>query len=174
MTPQLTPAQLTTLRNAINADPVLSALEDTPDNALIVADEFNLLASPAFWAWRTKVSKDEYTKGTGPSGTLFDWASAGGFIARSQGERDAWKELFNGTNTTDPSRTNVRAAFDDIFSGTGAGAQNNRTHLAAVSRRRVTRAERLYATGTGSTAVPGLAAVEGLLTYQEVRAARGG
>jgi len=135
-----------------------------------IADALNVAASPAYWVWRTNVLKSEYTNSVGPDGTTFAWTGAGGFIARSAGETNAWRELFNGTLSVDPSKSNVRQAFADIFSGSGVSAVANRAHMSAVSRRLATVGETLYATGTGTTGAPATMAVgcEGDVTVQNV------
>jgi hypothetical protein len=76
--------------------------------------------------------------------------------------------MFNSTGTVDPSQPNIQAAFADIFSGAGAGAKGCRDHLLAMSRRKASRAERVFATGVGSTASPGKLVVEGSITLGDV------
>lgn len=174
----LTPAQLQTFKThlaantntvSINGTPTaINAVPHTTDNAFAVAAWYNLVASPDFWVWRTSVTKAEFVQGTSVDGTTFNWTGAG-FITRSQGERDAWRELFNGTESCNPSLPNVRQAFQDIFSGGTAPAPANRTHLAAVGRRKATNAEQVFATGTGSTASPAVMGFEGAVQFQEVQ-----
>jgi hypothetical protein len=135
-----------------------------------LADFYNQAASPAFWVWKTRVSKDELTNGVGPEGTTFTWVG-NGFITRSAGEQAAWRELFSVDGTVDPSQANVRQAFADIFSGTGNAAAN-RTHLLAMSRRLSTYGEALYATGTGSTAAPATLTFRGQITGTDVGQSR--
>lgn len=166
----LTPAQLSTLKTAINADSALSSQPNNSDGAFVIAAAMNLAASPDFWVWRTNVAKNELTNSVSSDGTTFTWVG-NGFITRSAGEQTAWQELFNGTQTINASLPNVRQAFADIFSGTGNAAAN-RTHLLTVARRKATRAEKLFATGTGSTASPGVLTFEGALSFQDVQDAR--
>ena len=183
----LTPAQLTTLKNniAASADTIPSALNgscaglvgtavnavpNTSDGNFCLAAVYNQPAAVAFWAWRTSVSKSDYVTGTSPDATTFIWAG-NGFITRTAQEQTAWQEMFSVTGTVDPSKANVRQAFTDIFSGTG-NAASNRTHMTAMSRRLVTRFERLYTTGTGSTGSPGLLVVEGAVSGQVIEQAR--
>jgi hypothetical protein len=66
----------------------------------------------------------------------------------------------------------VRAAFDDVFSGTGAGAVNNRAHIVAMSRRLASRIEKLLATGTGTTGSPATMGFEGPISYRDIQLAR--
>ena len=145
---------------------------DVPDISQAIANLYNQNASPDWWAWRRSVTKTEYVSELGPSGTTFSWSGSGGFIARSANEQNAWRELFNGTNSVNPSLANVRQAFADIFSGSGAAAVANRAHLTAVSRRLASRVEKLLGIGTGSTAVPGLLGYEGPITASEIEYAR--
>lgn len=175
----MTQAQLATLKAdiAANANTVpvngtptpISAVPASPDNAAAVAAWYNLEADPAYWVWRTRVTKSELVTSVGPDGTTFNW-TGNGFIARSAGEQTAWQELFNGSQSVNAALTNVRQAFADIFSGTGNAAAN-RTHLLAVARRKAAAAEKLFATGTGSTASPAAMAFEGSLTAADVLAA---
>jgi hypothetical protein len=163
----LTSAQLTALKNDIAADGTLSQIPHTSDGAFDVAAAYNLAFAPDFWVWKTSITKHELVNGTGPDGTVFNWTGAG-FITRSQGERDAFAAIFNSTLTCNPSLPQVRQAFGDIFSGNTAPAPANRTHLLAIARRKATRAERLFAAGTGSTASPGTLTFEGTLSFNDV------
>jgi hypothetical protein len=166
----LTLTQLQALKTEITNDAALNAYPQNSDGAFAIADILNLTAAPDFWVWRTFVAKEEYVSGASVDGTNFSWTGTG-FITRSVGERDAWRELFQ-NGSCNPSLPNVRQAFTDIFSGGVAPAPANRTHLSAVSRRKATRAEQVLATGTGSTGSPGLLTFEGELTYQDVQDAR--
>lgn len=167
---ELTLAQKQTLKAAILADPVLAAKTSGPGTDYgFIADALNKDAAPAFWGYKALLGKHELTDQTSPDGTTFAWGgTTGGFINRSQGERDCWREIWNTSLSCNPSRANVRAAFDDIFSGAGAGAVNNRAHIAAMIRRKATVVEKLFATGTGSTASPGTFAVEGSVDLSDI------
>lgn len=168
----LTQPQLVILKNDIAADATLNALpQGNEDNATVVANSYNLNAVPDYWVWRTAVSRGELTNATSVDGTIFSWVGSG-FITRAQGERDAWRELFDDRGFVNPSLTQVRQAFADIFSGAIAPAPANRTHLNTISRRKANRAEKLYiTTGVGTTAAPSTLVVEGIITVQNVVAA---
>jgi hypothetical protein len=176
----LTPAQLSTLKTHIAANTnqvlyggVLTNINAVPNNSdgnLAIADWYNLTASPDFWVWRTSVEKKEVTTQVSVDGTTFTWAG-NGFISRSVGELECWNQLFNSSLTCNPSLPNVRQAFTDIFSGTGNAAAN-RTHLLASGRRKATFTEKMFATGTGSTASPATMSFEGGVTASEIDAAR--
>lgn len=167
----LTPAQLQTLKNDINADPALSVLPISSESAITIANAYNQTSAPDFWVWKPRISKDELVGGTSEDGTTFNWTGAG-FITRAQGERDAFNAIFDAQGFVNPSRPNVRQAFADIFSGGTAPAPANRTHLLAISRRKATRAEKLFATGTGSTATPATLSFEGRISTSDVETAR--
>lgn len=160
----LTTAQRATLKAHIQGNSDTNALFVSGDLSGLAA-LMNAAASPAFWVWRTSVTKNDLVQSVSVDGTTFTWVG-NGFITRSVGEQTAWRELFNGDESVNPSLANVRQAFSDIFSGTGNAAAN-RTHLLAIARRLTTRTERLFATGTGSTASPGTLVIEGVLDYTE-------
>lgn len=147
----LTNAQLLILKAAILAetDPTFVAYRtanDKPD----MAAWFNLAST--FVVWKTSVpiaqvgqamlSSDVANLTTGNSTRLQVLAAyAGG--------------SFN------PSLSDVRAGFADIFSV--AGAVGTRNALTALWKRFANRFEKLYATGTGSDATPGLLVIEGTI-----------
>lgn len=174
MAPALSDAQYAALQTDItvtHAAEFAAAVAANDDQAIAAA--YNQGATPDFWAYKTSVLRGEYLFDTSPDATTFTF-NGNGFVGRTPGELSAWRELFSLQDRTNPSLAKVRDAFADIFSGTGNAAAN-RTHIAAMSRRLVTRAERLYATGTGSTASPGSTPLLGPLTYREVAyALRGG
>ena len=163
--------QLTALKTYILADPVLSAKPMTLDGAYEMADILNAKAAPAFIVWRTSVSRHEIVAGTSAAGTVFNWAGSG-YITRAQGERDAFREMFNSTGTVNPGRPSIQAAFQDIFSGTGNAALN-RAHIQAMSKREATVFEELFAVGTGSSASPADLVVEGDIRPVEIAQAMG-
>lgn len=164
----LTTAQLQALKADIAADGTLGQIAHTPDNAFTIAAAYNAAASPDYWVWRTSVSQLEIVTTTTADGTAWSWPA---FIARSQGERDGWREMFADGGSVDASLANVRQWFADIFSGSANSAPTQRTHLLAVGRRKATRAEKLFATGTGSTGSPGTMGFEGTITDADVTAA---
>ena len=69
-----------------------------------------------------------------------------------------------GINASLPDR---RAIFDDIFSGAGGAA--TRAKLLVLWKQLATRAEKLYATGTGSDASPATMTFQGEIMMQDVQ-----
>lgn len=168
LTPQLEQLRtflLNTADTAIAA--AVAARNDTE-----VARLLNLPLAPTFWAFRTSLSEEEAMFEASPDGTLFSFTA---LIARSVQEQFVWARMFSvGQGTINPSLSNVRAAFADIFSGSQSGAPAQRAHLLAVARRPVTVYESIYATGTGTTVSPGLTPVEGPVSLDQVGRALNG
>jgi hypothetical protein len=170
----LTTQQLAAFKTALTTDPAYAAAIAVGDDTAAAAVA-NQDAAPDYYVWRTTVSEDEYTQTAGVdvananAATTFSWTGAG-YITRNQGERDAWARLFR-SGSTNPSLANVRQAFSDILSGATAPAPANRNHMLVKSKRKATRAEKLYATGTGTYASPAVLGYEGGVTADDVRRA---
>jgi hypothetical protein len=162
----LTQAQKTAFKNAISGDPAIASCLFV-NNFQCIADYYNQQSSPDWWVYKTRLSRTEVVQETSVDGTVFNWTGAG-FITRSQGERDAWRELWNSELAVNPSLANVRQAFLDIFSGATQPAPANRTHLAAMARRLASRFEKLFSTGVGSSASPATMTVEGPVSALDV------
>lgn len=165
----LTTQQLQTLKTDIANDATLNAFPNTPDGAFEIAAAYSLPASPDFWVWRTHIPQAEIVGTTTTDGTTWSWSA---YIARSQGERDGWREMFADGGFINGALANVRQGLADIFSGASNNAPQQRTHLLTVARRKSNRVEKLYAVGTGSTGSPATMVIEGTITYQDVLNAR--
>jgi hypothetical protein len=159
---ELTPAQLQTLKAAIDADPVLAAQPMDGDGNGFIADAFNALASPAWTVWRTLVSKAAIQ-----SNSAFDWTRVDNL---SVGKARIWDQLFY-TGSVNPAQPNVRTGIDSVWVGTQADLAV-RASVYTNCKRLSTRAEKLYSTGTGSDAVPATMTFEGYITSLNVDQAR--
>lgn len=160
----LTTAQLPILRAAIAAEtnPVFVALRQANNgfgDEQGMADWYNAPTSPAFIAWRSLVTKAEIT-----GDAAFDWTRVDNL---SVGKARIWSEMFNGTFSFNPSRDNIRAGIAATWIGTAADLAV-RAAVLAVCKRTALRGERVFASGTGSDAAPGLFTFEGKLTAQDV------
>ena len=173
----LTATQKQTIKADILATPQLNAFPNNGDGAAEIAAIYNANASPDYWVWRAFVSDQEVYSATSVDNTTWNWTS---YIGRSQGERDAWRQMVNMAGGYNPSLTSVRTGLADIFSGqTGSG---QRTHLLAISRRKASRGEKLFAVATvGGSGARGSAANPDTLTldtqatpvtYQDIEEAR--
>jgi hypothetical protein len=156
-------AKLTTLKAAIVADGALAALPNTADGNQAIAEAFNLTASPDFWAYK-RIPVQIKDVGDNMNG-----AEMAGLSSLNH-TRLLTVVTLSAYGGVDPSKPDRRQFFDDIFSG--AGGAITRANLAVLWRRLVTRAERLYTTGTGSTGSPGSLANHSALTRDEVEDAR--
>lgn len=174
----LTSQQFTTLRTDINANttPVPAGIPDCvsfvgqqiknlPIGAtaaeVCIAAFYNLDASPAFTVWRTNVPLAEVSN-------AFNQTELGGLTSLNTQRLQNYAAWYlTGAN---PSLQGTRDFFTNTFSG--AGGSLTRPALDVVWRRLATRAERLYATGTGSNAVPGLLVFEGAISASDVNTAR--
>ena len=155
----LTSAQQQTLKTFILGDATLNAFPNTADGAFAIAALINQPASPTFFVWRSNVPTADCKK-------AMVWTE---FVGRSAGERDAWQFMLS-NGILNAADANVRQGILDIFSGpSGAGT---RAALIAIASRAASVAEKLFATGTGSQAVPATMTVEGSLTFQDVWDAR--
>lgn len=155
----LTSQQLATLKADILADPTLSAHAAEKSYGLITA-AYNSPASPAWTVWRTLVTITE----TGRQFVGSEWA--GMTSANHTRLQTVAQWLAAGY---DASKSDIRAMFDDIWSG--AGGANTRTRLLALWKRTATRAEKLLSTGTGSDALPATLGFEGNISDADVEAA---
>lgn len=157
----LTTAQLQTLKTAINQNPAWVALPLTNSAALLIADDFNLQATPDFVVWRSSVPLDEVMRNG------MDWTRVDNL---SVGKARIWDWLSR-LGTLNPSQANVRAGIDATWVGTAADLAV-RAAVYVHCKRLATKAEKLFATGTGSDAVPATMAFEGVLSADDVAQAR--
>ena len=150
----LTTVQRTTLADALRADTdpdVVAALAIRNDTELTRL--YNL--SSTFVVWRTNVPVAEYRD-------ALTWTEVDGLTA---GKARIW-EWVTGLMTM-PLQANklaVRQGLADCW----AANSTTRASLLAVAKRFATKTEKLFTTGTGTTATPGDLVVEGTLTTEDV------
>lgn len=152
----LTPAQKQTLLTNIQATPAALTLF-TDGNLQGLADYYNATASPVFVIWRRDVSAEEI--GNAWQGTDVDGMSALNM------QRLQLMFASRPSARFDMSRADLRAAFENPF---GTNANNaSRVAMRAAWKRNATRAEQLFATGTGSDATPAVPTFTGALVYTD-------
>lgn len=155
----LTTAQQQALKAHVQADPVLSLIAPSADNAYAIADALNADAPGPFIVWRSSVLQDEIMQNG------FDWVQVDNL---SVGKARIWEWLFsNEARTFNPSKANVRAGIDEYWKGTAAMLAV-RDAVYAHCKRAASVAEKVLATGTGTTVSPALMAFEGRLTHTDV------
>ncbi len=159
----MTPAQLVTLKAAILADPALAAQPMNSDGAYAIAAALNSDASPAFWAYRKDIDSSEV-------GRAVNYVAV---AAMTTANLSRIADFLRLNLTTFAGRDDIKTFLMDTFSGAlGGQGQATRDALDLMLRRLVTRFERLYVTGTGSTAAPGTLVLEGPVSFQNVQEAR--
>ena len=156
----LTTAQKTILKAAIAADPVLSQYPNNSDGAFDISRKLDEIAVPEFVVWKTNVHKNEVGKAF----------QATALAAITSGNSDKLANFAAWNDVVDPSRADQRAFFDDVFS-VAAGA-TTRTSLLALWKRPATRAEKIFAVGTGTTLAPATMVVEGTISPNDIFDAR--
>jgi hypothetical protein len=178
---QLTTQQQQTLKAAIAAEtnPAFVTLRQA-NNEQGMADFYNAVST--FVVWQTAVPIDTITD-------AIDWAKmtpaqaipATGsdaqlaWIARAnmcQGKQFNLQNLLIGKQLIAASRPNIRAAFQDCLTAlpsTASGTNQSAgwTAVQSAMQRTCSVIERLFATGTGTTAAPGTLVVEGTLSAQD-------
>lgn len=159
----LTPAQKATIKADILANPDLNALPNNSDGNFALAMLYNVVASPDFIVWKTRVSKDEVMLNG------FDWARVDNL---SVGKARIWDWMFdNLLKVINPSKTNIRAGIDAAWVGTAADLAV-RAAIYVHCKRASSRIEKLLATGTGTTNDPATMGSEGPITPNDVESAR--
>ena len=133
----LTSAQLQVLATNMAASE-FAGLPHNSDSAATIAQAYNLPASPNFTVWREDVGVQEIKSN-------IVWAD---YVAATPGVQLAF-EFMIAEGMVNPSDPNIRQGFAAVFSGVTL------TQLTAMAKRLATRAERLFATGTGTTGSPG-------------------
>jgi len=143
----LSPAQKTALKAVVTVGDTAQQCADGDLQG--VADKMNAEASPAFWAWRTNVSRSQIYNLTDNEGNSFNWTTY-----KNQGatEQNAWVQMFMG-DQADFSQDNLRAGIAAIFTGSAA-ATAQREHILSIGRGKATRFQKVFAVGTGSTGSP--------------------
>lgn len=155
----LTAEQKAVLAADVAADPAFANLPHNSDGAFEIARAYNLLAAPAFIVWKTAVE----TKQIMENG--FVWTAVDGLTA---GKARIW-EWMASVGSINPAKVNVRQGLADAFGAASAMATAIMPHL----KRSATRAEKLFASGTGSDASPATMTFEGNLSYADVQSAMG-
>ena len=157
----LTPAQQTTLKADILADPAFADVPLSGDGAWAIAIEYNKTATLPFYVWRTNVPADEIMRNG------MDWTQVDNL---SVGKARIW-DWMTRLNVLNASKPNIRAGVDACWIGT-TPMLAVRTAIYLHFNRAATRFEKLFATGTGTTVTPALMTLEGNVSYQDVEAAR--
>lgn len=147
---------------------ILAATDQPTVDARLIRDDvtlatlYNAQASPLFWVWRSTLTAEQARAAIAGGEGLSQLDNL------TAGKRDALLWLFQGT--TQPASAAQRDAIQNL-----CGTQNLlKAAITAAQKRTVTRAERLYATGTGTEATPGVSGWEGTVTHMDISDALNG
>ena len=153
---QLSTAQLGTLKTWLTAN--ASGVFDEEAAALL-----NALAAGPWIVWRSSVPVTEIMLNG------FDWTRVDNL---SVGKARIW-DWMTKVGSIDPSKLNIRAGIDATWVGTQADL-DVRAAVYVHCKRSATVGEKLFSTGTGTTAVPATMGVgaEGPVTASNVSDAR--
>jgi hypothetical protein len=151
----LTAAQLPALKAAIVAETDPTFVTYRQQGATGAMADFYNADAPSFTVWRTLVTLSEVAANV-------DGVELVGLTAVKLA---AYQSLLLAGNVN-PSKDRLRAGFDQVFSA--AGGATTRPLLLAIWKRLAKRGERIYATGTGSDAVPAYLTFEGQITNDDI------
>jgi hypothetical protein len=152
---QLTTQQLQTLKAAIATETDAGFVAArAAGNEGVMAEFYN--TNSTFVAWKPVVS----IIATGQAFNGTEWA---GMTSANHTRLQTVAQYLSSYN---PGLADIRAMFNDIWSG--AGGTNTRAALLALWKRFALKGEKLYCTGTGSDATPGLFVIEGQITAQNI------
>src|SRR5512139_1306620 len=151
----LTEAQLPTLKAAILAetDPTFVALRESNATG-DMARFYNVEAAHAFYVWRSNYSPEQKAAAIDAGITQVD--------ALTASKRDTL--LWWANRSHDARLASTQAAINDL---TGS-QQTLKTALTDGAKRKVTRGERLFCSGTGSLASPGSTTYEGSISENDI------
>lgn len=162
----LTAPQLAALKADIAADQDLAGLPQNADTAFDIARIYNAPSPTPYFVWRREVSAREIM------GNGFIWPRV---KTMSGAEFQVW-DLMTRLDFINPSFDQVRAGIMDAFPS-NPGDQTMRLAIFSHCQKQATRAERLFATGAGTTTNhsgvgPATSALTEPITPDEVAAAR--
>lgn len=180
----LTTANKQALKAAVAAetDPEFVTLRNAGSTGAM-ADWLNQPLAATWYAWRTSMPVSDvmdqviWANMTPAEAVPVDTTlNTSIWHARSlacQGKQFNLQTMLQGRETINPSKANIRAGLQDALTSIPSGVNGNNRNagwsaLQLMLSRPVTRGERIFATGTGSQAVPGTLVVEGLVTDQNV------
>jgi hypothetical protein len=164
--PLTTTAQKQALKADILADPALEPRfrANDPDGLQMIADAYNAPASPAFVVFK----KAQPPVRVEEIGDAIDATELDNLTSVKLQRLQTFAAYSGGT--INPSTQDRRDFYDKVFAGTDGTV--TRPRLAALWRRNATRAEKLFATGTGTTASPATMTYEGPVSVADVLNAR--
>jgi hypothetical protein len=183
----LTPAQNTTLKSAITANPTWAAFPMTNDGYFDLAAALNVEASPNFFVWatnadvqaiRSRITWANLTPADVPDGTA-TWTNR---ALQCQGKQFALQLILPMTGTFSGVDVDIRAGLQDALQGIRSGAGGvsqgaNWTGVRDALTRKAKFCEQILADTSGgqngsTRALSATMGFEGTLSSEDVRLAR--
>lgn len=152
---QLSTSQIASLKAACLADAACTPLHNAADDVGLAA-WFNG-DTTTYIVWRPSVTREEIMRDAG-----FDWARVDNLTA---GKARVWDWMF-AFGTINPSKANIRAGIDAAWVGTAADLAV-RAAVYAVCKRSATRAEKVLASGAGTSTSPSVMSWSGAISYAD-------
>lgn len=178
----LTQAQLVTLKADIAADPVLNAKPMSNAGADEIVAVYNAASSPDYYVWKPATSVEDifntvdWAKMT-PGGTAGSDTAWTNRALACQGKQFNLQTMLTGRTVVNSDKANIRAGIQDALTNLPSKADGTTqaagwNAVEAIMKRLATRAEKLFATGTGTLGTPALMAFSGSITQDDVTTAR--
>lgn len=181
----LTSQQKATLKAFIDADPVMSALPQNSDGAFAIAASLNVVADPAYFAWRPVTPASEIMDAITwanltPNDTADGTATFTNRALVCQAKQLNLQILLQGRESVATGKSNVRSGLTDALTNVPSGANGapvdagwlGAGKVKTAITRTVTVFEQVFASGSGTTGTPSTLALEGPISYQDVQEAR--
>jgi len=158
---QLTPAQNALIRADVAANADLNIYPMVGDGAFAIALLYNAPAAPSFIVWKNEVVIDEIMRNG------MDWTRVDNL---SVGKARIW-DYMTRLGVIDAGKVNIRSGIDAAWVGT---AQDLAVRAAVYvhCKKPATRLQKLLSTGTGTDAIPATMSFTGIVSYQQIEAAR--
>ena len=146
----MTPSQLTALKADILAN---YSTQWSAGQVNIIAAAYNVVYTPDFYVWKTSVSVSELHD-------VYVWTEMDTLTQAKYNQLT----LLLSQGSVNPSKSNVRQGMNDIFTA----LTSTKAAITPILKRLVTKGEKLFATGTGTTGTPGQLVFEGSITSQDI------
>jgi hypothetical protein len=155
----LTPAQAITLKTFVEGNSAFNSIPRTGDGVFALRLLLENVAVPDFIVWKSIVTQDEIMMNG------MDWTRIDNL---SIGKARIWEWMFDNQNKSiNPSKPNIQTGINTVWVGTQADL-DVRAQVYIHCKRQATIIEKLFATGTGTTASPGNMVFDGDVSYSDL------
>jgi len=174
----LSPEQSATLKADILANPAVASFVSSGADSLI-ADWYNQATSPAYVVWNKytdvnaildAINWANLTPATSTSDTTTVYSNK---ALLCQGKQFNLQTIVSGRQSIDATKSNVRSGLQDALTNVPSKADGTNqsagwVNVQTAMQRTANNLEKVFSTGTGTTASPGITTVEGTIDYNEI------